>query len=255
MAVAEKGGGSEPGDQHDRSHEASPSCSRGGGTVTHGAPDSAPSRRRCPLGPVPAGFGATGLPRAPEPDGGGELCGRGGSLGGSGRARGGPRSARAVRSDRPVEGPPGASLNASLKPGQGVVGGASPGHAPLQVPLRGTCGPDLPPPRTNESSTLANNPTSPARPLRRVHRAGLLCRGTEVLIAGEELASADHATALHRWATEPVAGIGQPQARPLCVLSRDRREGPRDLCQCAHRTIHRAVSAPRLGSNREPNSP
>lgn len=73
--------------------------------MTHGAPDSAPSGRRCPLGPVPAGFGATGLPRAPEPDGGGELCGRGGSLGGSGRARGGPRSARAVRSDRPVGGP------------------------------------------------------------------------------------------------------------------------------------------------------
>ena len=40
----------------------------------------------------------------------------------------GPRSAGAVRSERPIGGPPGASLNASLKPGPGVVEAASPGH-------------------------------------------------------------------------------------------------------------------------------
>ncbi len=86
-------------------------------------------------------------------------------------------------------GPPGASLNASLKPGLGVVGAASPGHAPLQVPLRGTCGPDVPTTRTNESSTNSNGPPAPC-PSRSTHRARPLLSDAKVLIVGEEPADA-----------------------------------------------------------------
>ena len=156
--------GSEPGDQHDRSYEASPSCSRGGETATHGAPDSAPGGRRCPLGPVPAGLAPPGCLERRNPGCGAEICGRDGSPGAPvALVAGGVRPARCGPTAR-LEGRPGASLNASLKPGLGVVGGASPGHAPLQVPLRGTRGPDGPPRRANRHSPVLNGPSRSRAP-------------------------------------------------------------------------------------------